>query len=381
MEDYIDVRLSPNEVLRRIPGLKNHVFVGVFDRHGGKEAALYARERLWDLVQEQLKFRSTDREKVVEAIVDTYWSLHRVQEKLMEALQVGGPSAAGTTVCTVIFRPGLFYVANVGDSSAVLATVNERAGEKGESPLVATMLSRDHKPDDPTEVERVKQLGGQVQVNNGVPRVVWERKTPSDDPDKPPTIDFIPYLNVSRSLGDFWSWSDRTNQFVVSPHPDVGVHPFDPTHQRFLVLASDGLWNVMTPQEAVDFVWEYTAGKELKCQEDSARALRSSEEAAGERETLSISCRNQAADGEGEERVAVRRAREEVESVPPPQKGTRQEGDSGYSLRQQPTALPLPSPRATHLTNPHSHTHSSSRDTPPRIFLLTHPSCPQVFEL
>ena len=272
----------------------------------------------------------------------------------------GGPSAAGTTVCTVIFRPGLFYVANVGDSSAVLATVNERAGEKGESPLVATMLSRDHKPDDPTEVERVKQLGGQVQVKNGVPRVVWERKTPSDDPDKPPTIDFIPYLNVSRSLGDFWSWSDRTNQFVVSPHPDVGVHPFDPAHQRFLVLASDGLWNVMTPQEAVDFVWEYTAGKELKCQEDSARALidealyrwrwkgmfadnifvvitfhnegdmRSSEEAAGERETLSISCRNQAADGEGEERVAVRRAREEVESVPPPQKGTRQEGDSGY---------------------------------------------------
>ena len=77
MEDYIDVRLSPNEALRRIPGLKNHVFVGVFDGHGGKEAALYARERLWDLIQEQLKFRSTDREKVVEAIVDAYWSLHR----------------------------------------------------------------------------------------------------------------------------------------------------------------------------------------------------------------------------------------------------------------------------------------------------------------
>ena len=79
MEDYIyiDVSLSPNEALRRIPGLKNHVFVGVFDGHGGKEAALYARERLWDLIQDQLKFRSTDREKAVEAIVDAYWSLHR----------------------------------------------------------------------------------------------------------------------------------------------------------------------------------------------------------------------------------------------------------------------------------------------------------------
>ena len=48
-----------------------------------------------------------------------------------------------------------------------------------------------------------------------------------------------------------------------------------------------------------------------------------SEEASGERETLSISCRNQTADREGEERVAVKRAREEVKSVPPPQKRTR----------------------------------------------------------
>ena len=100
-------------------------------------------------------------------------------------------------------------MANVGDSSAVLATVNERAGEKGESPLVATMLSRDHKPDDPTEVER---LGGQVQVKKGVPR---ERKKPSDDPDKPPTIDFIPYLNVSRSLGNFWSWNDSLSSLLT----------------------------------------------------------------------------------------------------------------------------------------------------------------------
>ena len=95
----------------------------------------------------------------------------------------------------------------------------------------------------------------------GVPRVVWERKKMSDDPDKPPTVDFIPFLSVSRSLGDFWSWSERTQQFVVSPHPDVHVHPLDPSRQRFLVLASDGLWNVMSPQDVVDFVWDYEMGE------------------------------------------------------------------------------------------------------------------------
>ena len=94
----------------------------------------------------------------------------------------------------------------------------------------------------------------------GVPRVVWERKKMNEDPDKPPTVDLIPFLSVSRSLGDFWSWSERTQQFVVSPQPDVCVHTLDPSKQRFIVIASDGLWNIMTPQEVVDFVWDYETG-------------------------------------------------------------------------------------------------------------------------
>ena len=132
--------------------------------------------------------------------MDAYWSIHKEMQSKRSSWkpnELGDPSTAGTTASTVIFRQGQIYVANVGDSSAVLATLNEKAGEKGESPLVATILSRDHKPDDPLEVERVKQLGGQVKVKKGVPRVVWERKEPSDDPDKPPTIDLIPFLMLA----------------------------------------------------------------------------------------------------------------------------------------------------------------------------------------
>jgi protein phosphatase 1D len=262
MEDYLDVRLAPsNEALRNTPGLKEQAFVGVFDGHGGKEAALYARERLWDLIQEQSKFRTTDRQKVAEAIKDAYLGLHREMEPMRprwKPNKLGDQSTAGTTACTVIFRQDHFYVANVGDSGAVLATVNQRAGEEGQPPVIATMLSKDHKPEDPVETKRVESLGGQVKISRkGVPRVVWERKKTSDDPDKPPTVDLIPFLSVSRSLGDFWSWCERTQKFVVSPHPDVDIHPLDPTCQKFLVLASDGLWNVMSPQDAVNFIWEY----------------------------------------------------------------------------------------------------------------------------
>lgn len=104
--------------------------------------------------------------------------------------------------------------------------------------------------------------------------MVWERKKASDDPDKPPTVDFIPFLSVSRSLGDFWSWCERTQQFVVSPHPDVCIHPLDPTHQKFLVLASDGLWNVMSPQDVVDFICDYETVTEDKGQEEEINQSR-----------------------------------------------------------------------------------------------------------
>lgn len=82
MEDYLDVRLAPNETIQKIPSLREQAFVGVFDGHGGKEAALYARERLWDLIQEQTKFRTTDRQSVKEAIEDAYWGLHKEMEPM-----------------------------------------------------------------------------------------------------------------------------------------------------------------------------------------------------------------------------------------------------------------------------------------------------------
>ena len=87
----------------------------------------------------------------------------------------------------------------------------------------------------------------------GVPRVVWERKRADSDSQ----VDMLPFLSVSRSLGDFWSYNSRTQKFVVSPTPDIKVLPLNPKVQKFVIIASDGLWNVMTPQEVIEFVWDY----------------------------------------------------------------------------------------------------------------------------
>ena len=98
-------------------------------------------------------------------------------------------------------------------------------------------------------------LGGSVMTSrNGVPRVVWRRQRKYN---KEGHYDSIPFLSVSRSLGDFWSYNPRTNRFTVSPKPDVHVHPLNPKEQRFIVIASDGLWNVMSPDDVVRFIWDY----------------------------------------------------------------------------------------------------------------------------
>ena len=81
MEDYIAVSLSPKESLLSNPEMREQAFVGVFDGHGGKEAAKYAREHLWSVIQDQVKFLTHDPQSVREAIRDAYIQLHRTMEE------------------------------------------------------------------------------------------------------------------------------------------------------------------------------------------------------------------------------------------------------------------------------------------------------------
>jgi len=87
-------------------------------------------------------------------------------------------------------------------------------------------------------------------------RVVWERSqqpvTNSNTGDENDVKS--PFLSVARSLGDLWSVTTN-NEYLVSPIPDVYVHYLDLTKDKFVVLASDGLWNMLKPQEVVESVF------------------------------------------------------------------------------------------------------------------------------
>ncbi|KAG8235939.1 hypothetical protein J437_LFUL017164 [Ladona fulva] len=250
MEDMFSVAYQQTEDEKDL----EYAYFGIFDGHGGREAASFAKEHLMDSIVSQKKFWSDDDEDVLKAIRDgfiaTHYAMWRELEKWPKTLS-GLPSTSGTTASIAFIRKGKIYIGHVGDSSVVIGYQN-----KGESEWKAKSLTRDHKPESEDETDRIRQCGGKVLYKSGVPRVVWNRpRIGHKGPVRRSThIDEIPFLAVARSLGDLWSYNSTLNQFVVSPEPDVEVIPIDISRHRCLILGTDGLWNMLSPQSAVDVV-------------------------------------------------------------------------------------------------------------------------------
>ncbi|TNN86765.1 Protein phosphatase 1D [Liparis tanakae] len=142
------------------------------------------------------------------------------------------------------------YVAHVGDSGVVVG-VQENDSD---ITLQALEITQDHKPELPKEKERIERLGGSVMKKSGVNRVVWKRPrlTHNGPVRRSTVIDQIPFLAVARSLGDLWSYDFFSGEFVVSPEPDTTVMTLDPSRHRYVIIGSDGLWNMMPPKNAVN---------------------------------------------------------------------------------------------------------------------------------
>ncbi|KAM4566453.1 protein phosphatase, Mg2+/Mn2+ dependent, 1Da [Odontesthes bonariensis] len=248
-------------------------FFAVFDGHGGREAAQFARDYLWDFMKKQRGFWSDCDREVCAAISKGFVACHHAMwKKLPEwpKTLTGLPSTSGTTASVVVIRGNRMYVAHVGDSAVVLGVQDD--------PIVpfirAEEVTQDHKPELPRERERIEGLGGSVIKKSGVNRVVWKRPRLSHNgPVRRSTvIDQIPFLAVARALGDLWSYDFYSGEFVVSPEPDTSVVVLDPRKHRYIILGSDGLWNMVPPQEAISMC-QNNDEEMAQCGVSSARQL------------------------------------------------------------------------------------------------------------
>ncbi|XP_047371605.1 uncharacterized protein LOC124958000 isoform X2 [Vespa velutina] len=231
-----------------------YAFFGIFDGHGGGEAAAFAKEHLMDIIVKQKNFWSERDEDVLRAIRDGYVNTHYAMWRELDKwprTASGLPSTAGTTASIAFIRKGKIYIGHVGDSGIILGHQPD-----GDPQWRAKALTKDHKPESGPEMIRIQESGGKVVSKSGVPRVVWNRpRIGHKGPVRRSThIDEIPFLAVARSLGDLWSYNSELDTFIVSPEPDVKVVAVDVKSYRCLIFGTDGLWNMLTPQAAVAIV-------------------------------------------------------------------------------------------------------------------------------
>ncbi|GFY54605.1 protein phosphatase 1D [Trichonephila inaurata madagascariensis] len=250
MEDAFVVAYQQTEDKKDL----EYAFFGIFDGHGGREAAQYAKNNLLDNIVNLKQFWLDDDDMVLSAIRDGFLNTHLAMWKEVEnwpKTASGLPSTAGTTASVAFIRKGKLYTGHVGDSRIVIGLK-----EQGLEEWQAESLTIDHKPECPREKQRILESGGLVMNKSGVERVVWKRPRPGHEGPILRSTDFekIPFLAVARSLGDLWSYDYFQQEFAVSPEPDLGVMSLDFNKDKCLILASDGLWNIMSPQSAVHLV-------------------------------------------------------------------------------------------------------------------------------
>ncbi|VEU37103.1 unnamed protein product [Pseudo-nitzschia multistriata] len=224
-------------------------FAAVFDGHGGSGVSGMLRDHVHRLYSKALYQRhgeetqksaldgmqvdddedSEDASPSAPSVpsIDTHIASIRAALKRIEreAMRHDHFEYQGSTAVCVLVSVGkdgerTLVSANVGDSRAILCR-----GRK------AVNLTRDHKPSDEREKARIRSMGEDVQ---------WD---PYGE------IYRVKDLSLSRAIGD------RFAKPVVSSEAEIGCVPVE-DEDEFFLLASDGLWDVMTSQEVVDFVHE-----------------------------------------------------------------------------------------------------------------------------
>ncbi|BFZ00840.1 hypothetical protein BsWGS_03879 [Bradybaena similaris] len=192
----------------------------VFDGHGGEFAAEYIEEQLFRSLRKECTQGSfyTDPDIVQQVLT----SVIRTVDAQLVCLSRDRLDLSGSTSIIVFQLENVLTVANIGDSRAVMCT-NEG---------MVVPLSTDHKPSDPKEQQRIVDAGGFVTFN-GVWRVAG-------------------VLATSRAFGDY----PLKQRKFVTVEPEFNVYDMREFKPHFVILATDGLWDVFSNEEAVQFISE-----------------------------------------------------------------------------------------------------------------------------
>ncbi|KAI3784553.1 hypothetical protein L1987_43653 [Smallanthus sonchifolius] len=222
-------------------------FIGVYDGHGGPETSRYVNDNLFHnlkrLASEQHSMSGDVIRKAFQATEEGFLSIVAKQWTVKPQL-----AAVGTCCLVGVICSGTLYIANVGDSRAVLGRAVKATGE-----VIAIQLSVEHNasiesirqelhtlhPDDPQIVvlkHNVWRVKGLIQISRSIGDVYLKKAEFNREP-----------------LYAKFRLRDPIRRSILSSDPSISVHEIQP-HDQFLIFASDGLWEHLSNQEAVDIV-------------------------------------------------------------------------------------------------------------------------------
>ncbi|PKI49757.1 probable protein phosphatase 2C 46 [Punica granatum] len=225
-------------------------FVGVYDGHGGPETSRYINDHLF---QHLKRCASEQQSMSVDVIRKAFQATEDGFLSVVTKLWPLNPQIAAVGSCCLVgvICSGTLYVANCGDSRAVLGRLVGATGE-----VAAVQLSTEHN----ASVESVRQELRAMHPDDSqivvLKHNVWRVKG---------------IIQVSRSIGDVYLKKAEFNKEplyakfrlrepfkrpILSADPSFSVHQLEP-HDLFVIFASDGLWEHLSNQEAVDIVQKH----------------------------------------------------------------------------------------------------------------------------
>ncbi|EYU39574.1 hypothetical protein ABFS82_06G192900 [Erythranthe guttata] len=244
LEDQSQLESGPMSSIE--PGPQG-TFVGVYDGHAGPEAARFINTRLFENIK---KFTSDDQEMSADVIKNAYLETEEEFLSMVRKQWDIKPQIASVGSCCLagIICNGTLYIANAGDSRAVLGRV-----DKFDKQVKAVQLSEEHNANLESVRDELHSLHPEDPQIVVLKHKVWRVKG---------------IIQISRSIGDAYLKNQEFNRIPLLPkfrvhepfhkpillaEPAIHVQKLYPEDQ-FLIFASDGLWEHLTNQEAVEIV-------------------------------------------------------------------------------------------------------------------------------
>ncbi|KAL8151753.1 hypothetical protein V2J09_021561 [Rumex salicifolius] len=242
LEDQAQVFASPSAT-----------YAGVFDGHGSPDAARFINSNLFTLIH---NFQSEQGGLSADVLRKAFQTTEHEFLQLVRNSWIKNPQIALSGSCCLVaaISNDNLYTANLGDSRAVLGRKVSEGGMFSPSRIIAQRLTSDHNVGDEDVRKEVCALHPDDSHIVVYSRGYWRIKG---------------IIQVSRAIGDIYlkfpEFNNLYKQFgtaglpikkaVITADPSISIRKLD-SDDLFIILASDGLWEHITDQTAVEIVYK-----------------------------------------------------------------------------------------------------------------------------